>query len=116
MGRTELHTFEYACDGWLVDGRRCIETRRVEAESPEAADRTISTQEPWSIEEPWTSDHRGWLCTREHRAGVTRDEAIAHIWGLSQSVAGEFCVGRDETDELEQETRDALSALGVNSA
>lgn len=45
---------------------------------------------------------------------MTRDEAISHIWGLSWQVAGEFCVGRKEEEALEQETREALAALGVD--
>jgi hypothetical protein len=44
---------------------------------------------------------------------MTRDEAIAHIWWLSVSVAGEFCVGREETDALQEKTRAALAALRV---
>jgi len=45
---------------------------------------------------------------------MTREEAINHIWGLSMSVAGEFCCGNDEREELEQQTREALAALGVD--
>lgn len=44
---------------------------------------------------------------------MTRNEAIEHIWGLSMQVAGEFCGGRSEHDALEQDTRNALIALGV---
>lgn len=68
MARSEIRTFEYACDGWLVDGRKCVETRRVEAETPQAADTAIRTKRPLSVQDPWTCDYRGWLCTREHRA------------------------------------------------
>jgi hypothetical protein len=45
---------------------------------------------------------------------MTREEAIDHIWGLSDQVAGEFCVGQQEHDALKQETREALAALGVD--
>jgi hypothetical protein len=44
---------------------------------------------------------------------MNRQEAINHIWGLSFQVANEFCVGRDEHEELRQDTHDALTALGV---
>lgn len=45
---------------------------------------------------------------------MTRAEAIDHIFGLSLQVDGEFCVGARESDQLHQETRDALRALGVD--
>lgn len=44
---------------------------------------------------------------------MTREEAISHIWGLTYQVASEFNCGREEDEELEQQTRDALAALGV---
>jgi hypothetical protein len=42
---------------------------------------------------------------------MTRDKAINHIWGLSGSVDGEFCCGRDESEALEQETEEAIATL-----
>ncbi|RFZ11167.1 hypothetical protein DSM43518_02007 [Mycobacterium marinum] len=42
---------------------------------------------------------------------MTRDEAIEHVWQLSRSVAGEFCCGNKEREELERETSEALAAL-----
>ncbi|MCV7174772.1 hypothetical protein [Mycolicibacterium sphagni] len=68
MARTEVRTFEYTCDGWLTDGRKCIGERRVEAATSYAADAKMRTKEPFSVLDPWTQDYRGWLCTREHRA------------------------------------------------
>ncbi len=47
---------------------------------------------------------------------VNRDEAIVHLRCLSDQVAGKFCVGQAERDELDRETRDALRALGVTDA
>ncbi len=44
---------------------------------------------------------------------MTREQAINHIWGLSSSVAGEFCCSNAECEELEQKTEEALAALGV---
>lgn len=44
---------------------------------------------------------------------MTKDEAVEHIWYLTQQVAGEFCVERDEVEALNQETRDAPAALGA---
>ncbi|WP_063042248.1 hypothetical protein [Nocardia grenadensis] len=44
---------------------------------------------------------------------MTREQAIAHIQQLSDQVAMEFCVGRRENDRLDEETRQALMALGV---
>lgn len=67
MGKVEVHTFEYACDGWLTDGRKCIETRRLEAPSAAAADESIRQRARFSVEDPWTWDYRGWLCPRDHR-------------------------------------------------
>lgn len=68
MGRTEIRTFEYRCDGWLVDGRRCITERRIEAPTLEAADDTMRTKQVFSVIDPWIWDHRGWICTRDdHR-------------------------------------------------
>jgi hypothetical protein len=48
-------------------------------------------------------------------AKAARDKAIAHIWALSGSVAGELCVGRDEEESLARQTHEALAALGVNT-
>lgn len=42
---------------------------------------------------------------------MTKGEALNHIWGLSRSVAGEFCCGRDEEQALECETQAAIDAL-----
>lgn len=47
---------------------------------------------------------------------MDRLEAILHVLGLSGQVAGEFCVGYREMEALEQETLDALRALGVSEA
>lgn len=47
---------------------------------------------------------------------MDRAAAISHIWGLSLQVEGEFCVGKAEGDRLTEETRAALSALGVTDA
>lgn len=46
---------------------------------------------------------------------MNRTEAIAHIWGLSSSVAGEFCCTKAERDELSDETEEALRVLGVTA-
>jgi len=48
---------------------------------------------------------------------MTRGDAIAHILGLSMAVVGELCCGgRSEEEALEQDTRDALEALGVTDS
>jgi hypothetical protein len=44
---------------------------------------------------------------------VTRDEAIDHIWDLSDGMAAEFFCTSAQEDELRQKTREALAALGV---
>ena len=44
---------------------------------------------------------------------MTRAEAIDHIWQLSAQVEQEFCCSRKERDELENQTTEALRALGV---
>lgn len=45
---------------------------------------------------------------------MSREDAIAYIWGLHRGVAYEVCTSRKERKELEQETREALAALGVS--
>lgn len=47
---------------------------------------------------------------------MNRAEAIEYVIGLSDQVAGEFCVERAEWDEMDRETREALLALGVTDA
>jgi len=47
---------------------------------------------------------------------MTRSEAIGHLVELSDQVAQEFCVGVDEARRLDQQTTDALVALGVSPA
>lgn len=42
---------------------------------------------------------------------MTRDEAIGHIRGLSQSVAHEYCCSQSEEDLLEQQTEEAIATL-----
>lgn len=44
---------------------------------------------------------------------MTRQQAIDHIWSLSNQVDQEFCCSKRESDELEQETVDAIAALTV---
>lgn len=47
---------------------------------------------------------------------MKRADAIQHIWGLSISVAGEFCCGRQEEKDLWDKTTEALRTLGVTDA
>ena len=47
---------------------------------------------------------------------MNRREAIQHVTYLSDRVAGEFCVTTEEYVESDQETREALRALGVTDA
>ena len=47
---------------------------------------------------------------------MTRAEAIDHVWELTSQVAGEFCISAEESKRLDQETTDALVALGVTPA
>lgn len=47
---------------------------------------------------------------------MTREDAISHVLYLSQAVAGEFCINAEESKRLDQETDDALFALGVTPA
>ena len=47
---------------------------------------------------------------------MTREDAISHVLYLSGTVAGEFCINAEERKRSEQETTDALLALGVTTA
>lgn len=47
---------------------------------------------------------------------MTRADAISHMLYLSQTVAGEFCINAEEFKRSDQETDDALLALGVTPA
>lgn len=67
MTKRELHTFLYECDGYLTDGRKCIEDRRIEAFTSLDADIAISKNRPGQDTE-WRFTAQGWLCHREHRS------------------------------------------------
>lgn len=45
---------------------------------------------------------------------MTRQQAIDHIWQLSEQVSQEFCCSQRERDELVRETTDALAALELS--
>lgn len=42
--------------------------------------------------------------------------ALAHIWELSNQVAGEFCCGQAERDELERQTQAAIDRLRADDS
>lgn len=44
---------------------------------------------------------------------MTRDEAVAHFWSLSDRVDNEYCAGKSESDRLHAETEEAFRALGL---
>jgi hypothetical protein len=71
--KRQILTFKYECDGYLRDGRKCIEERRIEASTPEEADGIISRGDYLDI--AWNLDHRGWLCMREHRGDRVLQES-----------------------------------------
>ena len=45
---------------------------------------------------------------------MTRAEAIQHVWQLSYQVGQEFCCGEGEMNALEEDTYQALLALGCS--
>jgi hypothetical protein len=47
---------------------------------------------------------------------MTRLEAIDHLRGLSGRVASQFCVTPEDYEAMDQETDDALTALGATPA
>ena len=61
----EVRRFEFTCDGYTTEGKRCRARSVYDAYSKPDAEKRATRDLPY----PWREDHRGWICgsTEGHR-------------------------------------------------
>lgn len=69
MGKRQLFQYEYTCDGYTHQGKKCDSRTIINAPTSNDADFEVTTK---AFGPKWSQDIRGWMCDRydEHRGVV----------------------------------------------
>lgn len=58
MSMREIRRYEFTCDGYTTEGKKCVSRSVYDAYDHHHAESEARSDLPY----PWKHDHRGWIC------------------------------------------------------